>query len=175
MSPLMTTLVVSATVLAVILAGDLGRRKVTTIRMLRPLVVVGGVLAFFVSSLPSEGNDLALQMTGAGLGIILGLVAGAMLPAERDGDGHVHTRGGWPYALFWVVVSAGRIAFVYGAEHWFPKEIIEFCIRHRISGPDVFSNAFVFLALTMVLARTGVVLSHRLRLDRAAAAGAARA
>ncbi|GAA2433542.1 hypothetical protein GCM10010191_54680 [Actinomadura vinacea] len=169
MSPLVTTMVVSGIVLAIIFASDLGRREVTAMRLARPLVVVGAVLVVFVGSVPHEGNDLALQLTGAGLGVILGLVAGAMLPAHAEPSGKVFTIAGWAYALFWVAVTAARILFVYGAEHWFLKAIIEFCVNYRISGPDVFSNAFVFLALTMVLARTGVVMHARIRLRRAAA------
>jgi hypothetical protein len=166
---LLTTLVVSVTVLIIILASDLGRRAVTTMRLIRPLIAVGIVIAIFFRSLPTGGNDLALQLAGVGAGAILGLIAGSMLRAERDPSGAVYTVSGWGYAVFWIVISALRVLFVYGAEHWFPAAIIEFCINYRISGPEVFANALVFLALAMVLARTAVVLRGSRRLRKQAA------
>ncbi|KAA2267024.1 hypothetical protein F0L68_00355 [Solihabitans fulvus] len=165
LSALWTTVAVSVTVLIVILASDLGSRRVTRMRLIRPLVAVAVVIAVFFRLPSLAGNDLALQVTGAGVGIILGLVAGVLLPARLDQDGVVRTSGGALYAAFWVLVSAARVLFVYGAEHWFTEGLIRFCVTNRISGPDVFANAFVLLALAMVLARTAVVLvrSRRLR------------
>ncbi|MEU9047899.1 MULTISPECIES: hypothetical protein [unclassified Kitasatospora] len=164
MSGFTTTLVVSGTVLAVILASDLGRRRVTTMRLIRPLIAVAAVMVLFFHSPQLAGNDLSLQLVGIGIGIILGLTAGAMLPGELDSDGNVYTRAGLLYALFWLLMSAARVVFVYGIEHWYTADIIEFAIKYRISGPDVFSNSLVLMALATVLVRTVVVLNRRRRL-----------
>jgi hypothetical protein len=168
MSPFWTTVAVSGTILVVILASDLGRRKVTTMRLVRPLIAVAIVIAIFVRSFPLDGNDPSLQLVGIGVGVICGLIAGALLPAERAASGDSYTRGGVLYALLWLVISAARVVFVYGTENWFTAEIIEFSIEYRISGPAVFSNAFVLMALAMVLARTSVILARSRRLRAAA-------
>ncbi len=47
MTTFQSTLIVNLTVLAVILGGDLGRRKVTTMRIVRPLIVVAVAMAIF--------------------------------------------------------------------------------------------------------------------------------
>jgi hypothetical protein len=163
MSPFWTTVLVSGTILIVILASDLGRRKVNTMRLIRPLIAVAIVIAIFVRELPLDGNDPSLQLAGIGVGIICGLIAGAMLPVRRDESGVVYTVGGVLYLLLWLVISGARVLFVYGTEHWFTGDIIRFCIDYQISGPSVFSNAFVLMALAMVLARTSVMLARRRR------------
>ncbi|MFI6449192.1 hypothetical protein [Kitasatospora sp. NPDC050543] len=165
MSGFATTLVVSGTVLAVILASDLGRRRITTMRLIRPLIAVAVVMVLFFHTPQLAGNDLSLQLVGVGVGIILGLTAGAMLPGEADSDGTVYTRAGLLYALFWLAMSAARVVFVYGIEHWYTADIIEFAVKYRISGPEVFSNSLVLMALATVLARTVVVLNRRRRLQ----------
>jgi hypothetical protein len=169
MSDFMITLVVSGTVLLVILAGDLGRRKVNALRLIRPLIAVAVVMVLFFHSPQLDGNDLSLQLVGIGLGTILGLAAGAMMPAERDASGQVYTRAGVLYGLFWLAMSGARVLFVYGIEHWYTAAIITFSVKYRISGPEVFSNSLVLMALATVLARTVVVMNRRRRLRVAVA------
>ncbi|MEU4332939.1 hypothetical protein [Nonomuraea dietziae] len=161
MSPFLTTLIASGVILIVILASDLGVRKVTGWRMLRSLIAVVVVIALFVRSLPMEGNDALLQLAGIGLGVICGLVAAALLPAQRGADGEVHTIGGLGYALVWAVLSAARVIFAYGSEHWFSADIVRFSIDYRLSGQDVYANAFIFMALAMVLTRAAVLVNKR--------------
>ncbi|MFE8944555.1 hypothetical protein ACWCQS_35895 [Streptomyces sp. NPDC002076] len=165
MSPFLTALIASATILTIILATDLGRRKVTNMRMLRSLLAVAIVIALFVHSLPTAGNDVSLQLAGIGVGAICGLIAGALLPAHREASGEIYTRGGIGYAVLWIVLSSSRVLFAYGTEHWFPQGIIKFSIDYKLSGQDVYANAFVFMSLAMVLARTGVLLARRRRLN----------
>ncbi|MEU6896298.1 hypothetical protein ABZ934_32085 [Streptomyces sp. NPDC046557] len=164
MSPFLTALIAGGTILVVILSTDLGTRKVTTMRMLRSILAVVTVFALFVHTLPLDGNDPSLQLAGIGAGVICGLIAAALLPAHRDASGEIHTKGGVGYALVWTVLSASRVLFAYGSEHWFSEGIIRFSIEYKLSGQDVYSNAFVFMALAMVLTRTAVLLNKRRRL-----------
>ncbi|MCQ4082316.1 hypothetical protein NGB36_17330 [Streptomyces sp. RB6PN25] len=152
------------TILGIVLATDLGRRRLTNVRMLRSLLAVAIVIALFVHSLPTSGNDVSMQLAGIGLGAICGLTAGALLPARRGLNGDIWTSGGVGYALLWFVVSGSRVLFAYGTEHWFSHAIITFSIDYKLSGPDVYANAFVFMSLAMVLARTAVLLAKRRRL-----------
>ncbi|MFI1369281.1 hypothetical protein [Streptomyces griseochromogenes] len=115
-------------------------------------------------TLPIDGNDPSLQVAGIGTGIICRLVAAALLPAHRDASGEVYTKGGIGYALVWTVLSASRVLFAYGSQHWFSEGIVRFSIDYKLSGQAVYSNAFVFMALAMVLTRTAVLLDKRRRL-----------
>ncbi|MFE3327078.1 hypothetical protein [Streptomyces sp. NPDC059176] len=163
MSPFLTALTASGTILLVILATDLGTRRITRMRLLRSIAAVLIVLALFVHSLPREGNDPLLQLAGVGVGVICGLIASALLPAHRDAAGQVHTKGGIGYALVWLALSVSRVLFAYGSEHWFAEGIVRFSIENELSGRDVYANAFVFMALAMVLTRSTVLLGKRRR------------
>ncbi|WKX14220.1 hypothetical protein [Streptomyces sp. NL15-2K] len=156
----MTALIANGTILIVILATDIGRRRVTVTRIVRSVVVVAVVVAIFVDSVPTRGdNDLSLQLVGVGTGAICGLAAGALLPAHSyPASGRLYTVGGIGYALVWIVVSGGRVVFVYGAEHWFTADLTKFSIDYGISGQDTYANAFVFMSLAMLLTRTTVLL-----------------
>ncbi|MEU2833195.1 hypothetical protein ABZ667_31790 [Streptomyces lavendulae] len=169
MSPFLTALIASGVILVIILSTDLGTRQITSMRLLRSIIAIAIVLALFVRSLPLDGNDPWLQLAGIGAGILCGLIAVPLLPAHRGSDGNVYTRGGAAYAILWTLVSASRVLFAYGSEHWFGQDVIMFSIENKLSGQDVYSNAFVFMALAMVLTRTGVLLVKRRRLQGAPA------
>jgi hypothetical protein len=166
MSQFMSALIASGTILIIILATDIGRRRITVTRMLRSVIVVALVVVIFVDSFPTKGdNDLSLQLVGVGTGVICGLVAGALLPAHKDAtSGELYTIGGIGYTLVWIVVSTGRVVFVHGAEHWFAADLIKFSIDYGISGQDTYSNAFIFMSLTMLLTRTAVLLGKMRKL-----------
>lgn len=166
MSQFMAALIASGTILTIVLATDLGRRRITTLRMLRSIIAVAVVVAIFVHSFPTVGdNDVSLQLVGVGVGVICGLIAGVLLPAHKDAtSGELYTIGGIGYALVWIVLSSARVIFVYGAEHWYPVGLIKFSIDYGISGQDTYSNAFIFMALAMVLTRTAVLLAKMRKL-----------
>ncbi|MFG2712007.1 hypothetical protein ACGFX2_15830 [Streptomyces goshikiensis] len=164
MSPFLTALIASGVILIIILSTDLGTRKVTNMRLLRSIIAIAIVIALFVHTLPLGGNDPWLQLAGIGTGVVCGLIAAALLPAHRGSDGEIYTKGGITYAAVWALMSASRVLFAYGSEHWFAKDVILFSIDHKLSGQDVYSNAFVFMALAMVLARTAVLVVKRRRL-----------
>ncbi|WP_030208522.1 hypothetical protein [Streptomyces sp. NRRL S-87] len=164
MSPFLTALTASGVILVIILSTDLGTRRITRMRLLRSIIAVAVVMVLFVRSLPLGGNDPWLQLAGVGAGVVCGLVAGALLPAHRGSDGDVYTRGGVAYAVVWTLMSASRVLFAYGSEHWFAQDVILFSIENKLSGQDVYSNAFVFMALAMVLTRTAVLLAKSRRL-----------
>ncbi|MET9697766.1 hypothetical protein ABZY31_12650 [Streptomyces sp. NPDC006529] len=165
----MTALIASSVILVIILSTDLGTRKVTNMRLLRSIIAVAIVIALFVHTLPLGGNDPWLQLAGIGAGVVFGLIAAVLLPAHRGSDGEIYTKGGITYAIVWTLMSASRVLFAYGSEHWFTEDVIRFSIENKLSGQDVYSNAFVFMALAMVLVRTAVLLGKRRRLRGAQA------
>ncbi|UQX04544.1 hypothetical protein [Streptomyces sp. RerS4] len=164
MSPFLTALIASGVILTIILATDLGTRKVTNMRLVRSIIAIAIVIALFVHTLPLGGSDPWLQLAGIGAGVVCGLIAAVLLPAHRGSDGDIYTKGGVAYAVVWSLMSASRVVFAYGSEHWFAQDVIVFSIENELSGQDVYSNAFVFMALAMVLTRTAVLLGKRRRL-----------
>jgi len=167
MSQFMSALIASATILVIILMTDIGRRRVTKMRMIRSVVAVGIIVVIFVHSFPTQGNDVSLQLAGIGAGVIGGLLAGNLMPVYRHESGEIYSRAGIAYAAVWIVLSAGRVVFAYGAENWFTAGLVEFSIENKISGADTYANAFVFMSLVMVLTRTAVLLVKMRRVRQA--------
>jgi hypothetical protein len=65
-----------------------------------------------------------------------------------------------------VLVIGGRVAFAYGADHWFGPAIGRFSITHQITGADAWTAAFVLMALSMVVVRvaaSGVLTTRAAR------------
>jgi len=120
-------------VLGVVLESDLGRRKIGGFRVLRPVVTVVIIVPFFFTTLPTSGNNLALQAAGVLVGATLGQVSVSSLfvsvgfvpdytsrwslRTRRDGRrrGAAISRAGVGYAAIWVEVFAARMGFAYGA------------------------------------------------------------
>jgi hypothetical protein len=147
--------------LAFVLWANLGTRTVTRSRMALPVLLVIAAGAVFLRNVPTAGHDLALEATGIGAGVVLGLLAGALVRVGRDRTGRLVMRAGAAYAALWVAVIGGRMLFAYGADHWFPAAIGRFSMTHQITGADAWTAAFILLSLSMVLARvaTSAVLT----------------
>jgi hypothetical protein len=139
-----------------ILGSNLGTRRLTRGRLVLPVVLVSVAAWVFLRHVPTAGNDVRLELLGVGAGAALGVVAGLLVQVRSDASGAVVTRAGAWYAALWVAVIGGRVAFAYGAEHWFPTEIGRFSLTHRITGADAWTAAFVLMALAMVLSRVAV-------------------
>jgi hypothetical protein len=139
-----------------ILGTNLGTRRLTRARLLLPLALVGVAAWVFLRDLPTIGNDVQLEVVGAAVGAVLGVVAGLLVQVRRDPTGTVFTYAGAAYAALWVAVIGGRMTFAYGADHWFPAAIGRFSMEHQITGADAWTAAFVLMALAMVLVRVVV-------------------
>ena len=63
------------------------------------------------------------------------------------------SRAGYGYAALWTLVIAARAAFSYGSEHWFPSQLVNFCIAHQVTVAAI-TDALVFMAVAMLLTRT---------------------
>ena len=150
--------------LAWILSSNLGTRTLTRRRITTPLFVVAAAGWFFLDDAPTLGNDGLLELAGLGAGLLLGVVAALTMRVRRDGD-RVTTTAGLAYAAVWVAVIGGRVAFAYGAEHFFPRAIGQFSRDHLITGADAWTAAFVMMALAMVVSRLTVTGLRALRVS----------
>jgi hypothetical protein len=149
-----SAIIVTAAILLSVLASDLGRRAITNHRLLRPLLIAGGVGAVYLTGFASSGTGLAIELAGAGTGVALGLLAGGLMRVERDPrDGSMFSRAGAGYAMLWIAAAAARLAFIYGSENWFSGSLGSWMIAHHVS-TDALTNSLVLLALAMAIART---------------------
>ncbi|ANF30736.1 hypothetical protein A0130_02715 [Leifsonia xyli] len=138
--------------LAFILISNLGARKVSSLRLLLPVLIAAVCGGLFLTDVPTAGNDVLLEAIGIGAGMALGVAAGFFMRADVR-DGVTVLRAGWSYALLWIVVIGGRMLFAYGADHWFPAQIADFSMSARITGAPAWAATFILMALAMVVAR----------------------
>lgn len=155
--------ILNLVVLGVLLEADLGRRKISLIRVLRPLITAAAVVAIYLTSVPTTGNNLTLMAVGAGAGILLGLAAHLFMSVgygpvkSRKGvRDRAVSRAGFGYAAFWAVIFAGRLLFIYGSEHWFSSSVGRFLVTHQLTASGL-TDALIFMAITMALARSALL------------------
>ena len=149
-----SALILTAVILTGVFLSDLGRRAVGGRRLRRPLIIAGIAGSMYLTAFATGGAGLALELAGAGMGAVLGLLAASFMHVEHDAkNGEVFTRAGVGYALIWIATAAARLAFIYGAQHWFSASLDSWMLAHHIT-PDVLTNALVLEALAMTTART---------------------
>ena len=85
MSTLMYAQIVNVIVLAAVLEADLGpHRKITRFRLLRPVLITAAVVPMFLEKVATHGDGLSLELALAAAGIVLGLVATALMTVYRS-------------------------------------------------------------------------------------------
>ncbi len=164
-----TQYLLNGALLCWVLGANLGTRRLTRGRLLAPVVAAVVVGVVLLRDLPTLGNDGRLELVGLAAGAGLGTLAAVLVrlrttPAAE----HVVATAGAGFAALWVAVIGGRVAFAYGADHWFPADIGRFSRDHLITGADAWTAAFVLMALAMVVTRQLVTAAQAARVRRAA-------
>jgi hypothetical protein len=156
--------IINLVVLAAVLEADLGHRKITRFRLIRPLAIAAVIAAFWISGVASSGTGLWVEAAGIGAGIVLGIAAAALMRVYAGNDGRPYSYAAIPYALLWVGVVGARLWFDYAANHTFPVQLGTWMLTHQLT-KSALIDAFIFLALAMLLTRTGslAVRSRALR------------
>jgi hypothetical protein len=148
-------LIVNALVLFAVLEADLGpARKISRLRLLRPLLMSASIVPLFLQAIATHGTGLALEIGGGVAGVLLGLTAASMISIRRQPEtGRLLTRAGAPYAALWIAVIAARSCFSIGAIHWFNHPLATWMTNHQVSGAAI-TDTLIIMAVAMTLART---------------------
>lgn len=156
----MTTLdwTVNLGILLLMIVTVIGKRPVSLMTYLRPLLIVGGVGFFFLQDLPTTGHDVGLELVGVLLGVIFGVLAAAASKVYREGEG-VTVQSGRAYVAVWTAAIGLRVLFADLATRnaAFGQRVAEFSVAHGITGAEAWRAAFVLMALAMVLTRVALI------------------
>ncbi len=155
--------IVNLFVLAVVLQADLGQRKVSWLRMLRPFAAGLVIVPFFVQSPQTSGNGLLFEVIATAAGALLGTIAGfGFMRVGVNAQGRLTSKAGIAYAAFWVLVIAARLLFSYGAYNWYGQALGHWMFSNRIT-VDGLTDGLIFLALAMAFSRSARFLPALLR------------
>ena len=168
-SQLTEAMIVNGVVLATVLATDLGpARKISRMRLLRPVIAAAVIIPLFVSRPATHGTNLLVELAGVAAGLLAGLAAAALMRVYRSpATGAPASAAGWPYAAFWAVIVTARAAFSYGAAHWFTGAIVSWAIASQVSEAAI-TDGLVFMAVTMIIVRTAGLRLRAARLPQPA-------
>jgi hypothetical protein len=158
-----SVLIVTLVILTTVLISDLGTRKVTPLRLIRPFIAAGIVVPFFAKAVVTSGHGLLLEVAGVAAGAVVGVLAAACLRVRRDQQaGTVTSHAGVAYAAIWVLVSGARLFFDYGSNHLFTAQLVHFGLTYQISLAAL-TDSLIFFSLAMLLARTGALAGRARR------------
>jgi hypothetical protein len=148
-------LIIDAVLLVAVLEADLGsHRKITKMRIARPLLLAGAIIPLYLKGVVTSGAGATLEIALGAFGIVCGLIASALFTVYRSPKtGGPVSRAGYGYAALWTVIIGARAAFSYGSTHWFSAQLGQWMARNSITSAAI-TDALIFMAVAMMLTRT---------------------
>jgi hypothetical protein len=148
-------LIVNIAVLFAVLEADLGRRRVSSFRIWRPVLLAAGIIPLFIAHPATSGNGEVLEIALAGLGALLGVAAaGGLMKVTFDGASQqIVSTTGAAYGAFWCLIIGARLLFTYGANHWYTSQLGHWMVTNGVT-VDALTDALIFMAITMAVTRT---------------------
>jgi hypothetical protein len=144
-------------VLVLLVLRQIRPTRLTVQSLALPVVLVAAAGLYYVHSVPTAGNDVALDLALAAIGGILGALCALATHLRRDTDGVPLVRAGWLAAILWVVGIGARMAFEYAASHGAAPAIARFSAAHHITSGQAWATALVLMALAEVTTRLAVI------------------
>lgn len=152
-----TTDYIIAAILVLLVIPQVRGVRLTLRSLALPIVAVAAAAAYYLKSVPTQGNDVVLDVLGLAAGLILGIGCGLTTRLFRDREGFMVAKAGLVAALLWIVGMASRTGFEYAATHNGEHAIADFSRSNSITGADAWTAALLLMALAQVLARTATI------------------
>jgi hypothetical protein len=137
---------------------------------LLPLILLAVAGVVYLRPVTLGGNDLALILILAAVGVVLGVLSGLADHIWRDEQRQLWFRAGALSVIAWVAGTGFRFAFAYYAYHGGGPAVARFSVQHDLTGAGIWTFALVLMAFGQVLARLAVLQIRRLRAARDLAA-----
>lgn len=129
---------------------------VTKSALVFPVVMTAWIALSLLKSIPTAGNDVRLELAGAVAGATLGSFAALATSVTRSGAAAV-AKAGVIAAFLWIVGIGARVGFSLWVGHGGASSIRQFSLVHHITGGPAWGTAFILMAVTEVVTRTGVI------------------
>ena len=129
---------------------------ITKAALLFPVVMTTWIATSLLRTIPTAGNDLLLEIGGALAGAALGALAALATEVTRHGASAV-AKAGLVAACLWVAGIGARVGFSLWVGHGGAATVRDFSITHHITGGPAWGTAFILMAITEVVTRTGVI------------------
>lgn len=162
-------------ILVLLVLRQIRENRLTWQTLVLPVVLVAAAAAYYLRSVPTAGNDVALDVTLAATGALLGALCALATHMRRGADGVVLARAGWLAAIFWVVGIGARMGFGYASGHGAGPAIERFSAAHAITSGSAWVAALVMMALAEVITRLAVMRLRAAQVPAVAAGTPARA
>jgi peptidoglycan/LPS O-acetylase OafA/YrhL len=155
-------------ILVLLVLRQIRESRLDLVSLVLPVLLVAGAAAYYLHSVPTAGNDVALDITLAATGLALGAFCALATHLRRGQHGIALAKAGWLAAALWIAGIGSRMGFAFVSDHGAGPAIARFSVAHSITGADAWVAALVIMALAEVIARLGV-LRLRARILPAAA------
>lgn len=151
-----TDYLIDISLIAIVLFQVRGRR-LTTRGLLLPVGIVAYVAFTYLRGIPTGGNDLVLVLGCAGVGALLGGLAGHFTSVRPDAHGSPVAKAGLIAAGLWILGTAGRLGFQVYASHGGGAAIERFSTAHAITSVAAWTDALILMALCEAVIRTAIL------------------